>query len=208
MCFGSQDTPRDNSGDIARQQATERQAAIETGQGQIDKSFGIFDPAYYDKYKQTYQDYYNPQVDQQFGEAKQKLKYGLARSGTTDSTGGQKQFGDLVDKYGAQRENIAAGALDASNKLRTSVEGAKGDLYAQNTASADPALSAISATSRANSLSTPAAYSPLGDIFSGAVNTGTSYYKGTQQGLPSGYASLFTPGSGSVSGSNSVRVVS
>jgi curved DNA-binding protein CbpA len=193
--------PQDNSAAIARQQAAERESKIRTGQGEIDKAFSIFDPAYYDTFSKTYTDYYNPQVDKQFGDARQGLKYNLARKGMQDSTPGQNAFGDLIDSYGQKREQVAANAKDATNALRTDVETNKGDLYSQNTASADPSLSAASAVSRAGSLQSTPSFSPLGDLFGGLVNTGTAYYQGTQRGLPAGYRDLF-PGSSS----GSVRV--
>lgn len=206
MCLGSSAPPQDNSAQIARQQATEREAKVREGQGKVDQAFSVFDPAYYDKFRQTYTDYYNPQVDKQFGEAKQGLQYNLARGGQTNSSAGQKKFGDLIDSYGQKREQVAAQGLDASNKLKGDVESQKSDLYAQNTASADPSLSAISAVSRAGSLQTPPAYSPLGDLFGGLVNAGSTYLYGQQRGLPNNYRGTFQPGSGSVGGGG-VRVV-
>ena len=194
MCL-PQEAPHDNSAAVARQQADEREAKIREGKGSIDSAFGVFDPKYYEKYQDAYTANYNPQVDKQFGEARQKMKYSLDRSGTLDSTGGQKQFGHLVDVYGDTRREVASNAVDATNKLRSGVEDQKSTLYAQNSASADPALSAIQAVSRSGSLQTPAPYSPLGDLFGGLVNGAGSYIAGRNQGLPSGYASRFAVGS-------------
>lgn len=207
MCFSSsRPPPQDNSAAIARQEAREREGKIREGQGRIDSAFGIFDPSYYDQFRQSYTDYYNPQVDKQFGDAKQKLTYNLARSGTLDATAGQKQFGDLIDSYATQREQVASKANEATNALRGQVESNKSDLYAQNTASADPSLAAIRAAGRAGSLQSPMSYSPLGDLFSGLVNSGASYLAGREKGIPSGYRNLLSPGGGVSSGG--VRVVS
>lgn len=203
MCFNS-DTPKDTGAAEARVEAGEREAKIRAGQSNIDRAFGVFDPRYYDQFKKSFTDYYNPQVDKQFGDARQGLKYNLARAGTTNATVGQNKFGDLIQGYGQKREEIAAGASDASNKLRGSVDAAKGDLYAQNTASADPSLATISATSRAGALQTPPSFSPLGDVFGGLVNSGASYLYGRQRGLPDGYRDRFQAGGGTPGG---VRVV-
>lgn len=203
MCFSSE-PPRDNSATIARQQADERQGAIRQGQQQIDRQFGVFDAPYYDKFKKDYTDYYNPQVDEQFGDAKQKLTYNLARTGTRDSSGGQKQFGDLVEAYGQQREGVANKAIQGASALRGQVEQSKSDLYSQNTAAADPALAGISASTRAGALQSPGVYSPIGDLFGGLVNSGGAYLKGVQQGLPAGYGGAFAPGQNARN--NAVRV--
>lgn len=207
MCF-SHSQPVDNSAAIARQQADEREAAITKGKSSIDSAFGVFDPQYYQKYQDAYTANYDPQVDKQFTEARKGLKYNLARNGTTDSTAGQKSFGDLVTGYDDARRDIASKAVDATNQLKTNVEDQKSDLYAQNSASADPSLSSIQAVSRAGSLATPASYSPLGDLFSGLVNTTGAYIAGQNQGIPAAYRyALTTPGSTLPSG-GSGRVVS
>lgn len=205
MCF-SQSPPQDNSAAIARQQADEREAKITQGKQSIDSAFGVFDPQYYQKYQDAYVDNYNPQVDKQFKDARLGLKYNLARAGTTDSTGGQKTFGDLVTGYDDARRDVASQAVDATNKLKSQVEDQKTDLYNQNSASADPSLSAIQAVSRAGAMATPASYSPIGDLFSGLVNSAGAYYAGRNQALPAGYAARFAPGA-TLPGGGSGRVV-
>lgn len=196
--------PQDNSAAIARQQEQERQGRIQQGKGKIDEAFGVFDPAYYDKFKQTYTDYYNPQVDRQYGEARRGLHYNLARSGIEDGTAGQKAFGDLIYDYGNQRQAIAGNALEATNKIRSDVESNKTELYNQNISAADPSLSAISAVGRAGSLQSPQAFNPLGDLFSGAVNAGTAYMAGSSKGLPAAYRGAFAPSAGSTRNSGYV----
>ena len=205
MCF-PQKPPQDNSAIIARQQADEREAKINQGKQSIDSAFGVFDPQFYQKYQDSYTANYNPQVDKQFNAARLGLKYNLARAGTLDSTGGQKTFGDLVTGYDDARRDVASQAVDATNKLRSSVEDQKTDLYSHDSASADPSLSAIQAVSRAGSLATPAAYSPIGDLFSGLVNGAGAYYAGKNQALPAGYAQKFAPGA-TLPGGGSGRVV-
>ena len=207
MCslFGGS-APRDNSGDVARQQAAEREAKINAGKASIDKAFNVFDPAYFQKYQQAYLDNYNPELDRQFGLAKQDVGYDLARRGVTNSTGGQKTFGDLVTTYGNQRQGIADAATGATNKLRSDIDNQKSTLYAQNSASADPSLAAISAVSSANSLGTAPQYSPLGNVFAGLINGGSAYLNGANNRLPAGYGQLLAPGA-SLPGSSSVRVV-
>ncbi len=188
-------TPHDNSAELARQQEEERQARIKQGQGAIDNAFAVFTPDYFDKYKQDYLGYYNPQIDEKFSNAKRDLTYNTARAGIQDSTGGQRLAGDLAQAYTDQRRAVESDALDASNKTRQSVESNKSDLYAQNTASADPSLAAINAVGRAGSLQTAPSYSPVGDIFSGLTGAGGYYVSGANKGLPAGYGNLFQPGS-------------
>jgi hypothetical protein len=206
MCFGG-DPPVDNSAAIARQQAQDREGKINDGKASIDKAFSVFDPGYFDKYTKTFTDNYNPELDRQFGVAKQGLQYDLSRSGMTDSTGGQKQFADLTRELGTQKQALSSQAIDATNKLRSDVDAQKSTLYAQNSASADPSLASITALSSANSLGRPAQYSPLGNVFAGLINGTSNYIAGSNNKLPAGYGSLFSAGSTVPSGSGSGRVV-
>lgn len=186
--------PRDNSADIARRQAEKRELKITQGKEKIDAAFKVFDPKYFEKFNSDYASYYNPQVDDKFTDARQDLRYNLSRAGIADSTAGQKLFGDLTKAYGDQRRTVASNALEATNKIRSQVESNKSDLYAQNSASADPTLSGINALSRVGSLQTPPSFSPIGDIFAGLTNAGASYLYGRNQGLPPGYRGMFAPG--------------
>lgn len=192
MCGGS--PPQDNSAAIARQQEQERQKRIDEGKSKIDSAFSVFDPAYYDKFKQDYLNYYNPQVDKQFTDSRKDLRYNLVRAGIDDGTPGQKAFGDLTKAYGDRRTELASNALEATNKVKSQVESNKNDLYAQNTASADPSLSAIQALSSAGSLQSPPAFSPLSSLFSGLVNAGAAYTYGQNRALPAGYSQAFSSG--------------
>jgi hypothetical protein len=205
MCF-SNDTPQDNSGLVARQQAVEREGRVTQGREAIDRQFGIFDPEYFQNYQNAYVSNYNPQVDEQFTDARKKLRYNLARSGTIDSTPGQESFGDLATSYQNARRDVASRASDATNQLRGEIDSARGDLYAQNSASADPSLASIQAVSRTGSLTTPASYSPLGDLFSGIVGGTGAYLNGRNAGLPDGYRDRFAPGA-TLPRSGSGRVV-
>lgn len=199
MCFGGSQ-PKDRSAEIARQQEQERTQRINEGKKSIDDAFSVFTPDYYDKVKGDYEGYYNPQVDEQFTDARKDLRYNLARAGIQDSTGANTAFGKLVDDYGDQRRTVASKALEASGNIRSQVESNKNDLYAQNTASADPSLSAISAVGTAGSLQTPPSFSPLGDLFAGATQAGANYIYGANRSLPQGYRNAFSsnlPASGS-----------
>lgn len=185
MCFSK--PPKDRSAEIAREEEQKRQGRILEGRSKIDNAFSAFDPAYFENYNKAYTDVYNPQVDEQFGDARQAMRYNLARKGTNNSTPGQKAFGDLTESYGDQRRKIASDALTATNSARSDVERNKTELYSQNQAAADPSLAAISAVGRAGSLTTTPSYSPLGDLFTGLVNGAGQYAVNQSQQLPSQY---------------------
>jgi len=194
MCFDNDDPPKDNSAELARKEAEARQQRILQGQGQIDEQFGIFNPDFFSKFQSDYTNFYNPQVDEQFGDARKSLRYDAARKGTLNSQPSISKFGDLIDAYNQRREEIGSNAISATNQLRGDVENTKSDLYALNTQSADPSLAAQSAVGKVGALTSTPTYSPLGDLFAGFINSGANYAAGKQQALPAGYQQLFTPG--------------
>ena len=174
-------------------------ARIQSGQGEIDTAFNGFDPAFFQKFQNDYLGYYNPQVDDQFGDARQNLRYDLARKGTMNSTPGNTKFAELINSYQQRRDEVGSNALSATNKLRGDVENTKSNLYQMNTQSADPSLAAQSAVSSVGALQTTPTYSPLADLFGGLINSGAGYMAGQQRGLPKGYAQLLQPGGASSS---------
>lgn len=194
MCFGGQQQPVDHSAEIARQEEQARKTRILAGQGKIDDQFKVFDNSYYDKFKNDYLANYNPQVDQQFGNARRDLRYQLADRGIVNSTPGNRRFADLIDLYGQRRNQVAQNALSATQGLKTDVENNKAELYNQNTTAADPSLAAQNSVSRLNALTTPQPYSPLGDLFAGILNGGANAFGASRNALPPGYGQYFQPG--------------
>lgn len=203
MCLGGNSQQQDQSAQLAREQAVARENRVNEGKAKIDSAFAPFDPSYFQKFTDDYLGAYNPQVDEQFGDARQQLKYGLARTGMTNATPGQTKFGKLADAYTDRRREVASNAESATNSLRGQIDSQKGALYDQNAAAADPSLSAVRAASAAGSLQTAPSYSPLADLFSGVINTGSAYLSGQNRNLPAGYKPMFAPGA-TVAGSGRV----
>lgn len=208
MCFdlfGGGKPPVDNSAAIARQQEQERQARIAQGETAIDSAFSQFDNPFFDQYTQSFLDYYNPQADKQFGDAKQDLRYAYARRGTLNSTAASKKFGDLIGTYGDARDQIASNALASTNDLRSQINTTRNNLSVQNAASADPSAAASNAASAVGAVQTAPTYSPLANVFAGIIDSVASNQAGQQRALPAGYSQLFAPGATSSSSGRVVR---
>ena len=181
MCFSSGDG---GSAAYAREQDAKmqadeekRQADIKTGQGKIDTAFNQFDTPYYDKFKSTYTGYYNPQIADQYAEARGKLTAALAGRGTLESTIGANALG-RVDKQKADAEaQIGNQSADAAAGLRGQVENTKTNLYNINRAAADPEGISARATGEATALVAPQAFSPLGQVFANAVQPFLAFNK-------------------------------
>jgi hypothetical protein len=172
MCtFGGGGGGRDNSADEARQREEQRQGRIKEGRGKIDEAFTQFDDPYYSGVEKAYLDYYNPELDKQYNDARRKVVLSLAGKGNLASGAGARTLGELTTQYEKNRSMLANQAIDARNQARSDVESARSELYDQNISAADPAAIAVQAASRAGSIATPRAYSPLADLFSGLINS-------------------------------------
>lgn len=142
-----------------------RQADIRAGQGQIDSAFSQFTPDWYNNFRTTYLNNYNPDIAHQYELAKDKLVATLAGRGMLESTPGAVQFGQLQKTRNDAESSVANAATDAANNLRTQVEGTKSNLYGLNLQAADPAAIGAQAQSAATSLVSPGSLPSLGNVF-------------------------------------------
>lgn len=170
MCFGDggAGAMRDEA---ARQRAEEeaRQGRIRAGRKKIDDTFSSFDDTFYDKRRQSYLDYANPQLDDQYKKAVSELTLALARNSLSNSSVAARKRAELQKQQGIQARAVADKAREYEKGARSAVDMAKSDLQTQNMSLADPTLIGQSAANRAISLTDLPAYSPLGALFANAT---------------------------------------
>jgi hypothetical protein len=174
-----------------------RQHDVSLGKIGIDKAFSNFGDGYYDGFKNDYTGFYFPQLDRQYGEAQGKTTAAMADRGTLDSSVGSNAFADLARQNAEARTNIANEGIDAANKLRGTVENAKSGLYSLNEASADPQAINAQAIGQATALVAPPVYSPLGQVFAGALNGLSSFQQARNNRATANYKSPVATGYGS-----------
>jgi hypothetical protein len=155
--------PHDNSREIEQQ----RQARINQGMQNIDQTFGQFTPDYYTQFQQTAFDQMSPDIEKQYKDAVKSATYSLARGGNLRSSAGADFFGDLQEAYDRARLEANDRARSMATDRRSQVESTRGNLVSQLNATADPAAAAQSAINQAQLLTTPPAYSPIGNVFAG-----------------------------------------
>lgn len=143
--------------------------AVTAGKKSIDDSFAQFDDPYFDKYQHSYVDVYNPQLDDQYKIAKDKLTSALAGKGQLEGSAGASALSRLDKTYNDTRADIGNRSVDATNAFRSSVDNTKGNLYTQNSATADPLTMAAQAQAQSGAIVAPQSYPTLGDVFSGAL---------------------------------------
>lgn len=142
--------------------------------------------------------YYNPQINDQFDKARKQLIYMLSDNGNLNASAGASDIAELQKARADQESQLASRALGFSNDLRGNVESAKQELYSQNSAAADPSAASRSAIARADMLTAPPVYSPIGDVFGQFINQAAARLK-TSRAADTSYATpiLFGGNSGS-----------
>lgn len=152
-----------------------------TYEADTGKTTGGFDDAFYNKYKQSVLDYYMPQVDKQYSDAKKQATFGLARSGNLLSSAANDLTADLSQQNDVNVAGVRNQADTAAGDLRSQVNTEKQKAVSQLYATEDPEVSSQQALAsvRDLSLSQPD-MSPLSALFNVATIGGANIMKGYQ----------------------------
>ena len=131
--------------------------------GGVSKSTSGFDPAYYDSIAKAYEDYYTPQLNEKAQRARRSI---ALAPGASSSSSGARRAGEFETDY--QRELVGLGERGraAATKRQGEVEDTRSTLLNQVQAGAGIDTIGNQATARAQMLSEPPLYQPLGDLFS------------------------------------------
>ena len=142
---------------------------------------GGFDDAFYNKYKQSVLDYYMPQVDKQYSDAKKQATYGLARSGNLLSSAANTLTADLATQNDVNTAGVRNQADTAAGDLRSQVNTEEQKATSQLYATEDPEVASQQslAAVRDISLQQPQ-MSPLSALFNVATIGGANVLKGYQ----------------------------
>ncbi|MBL4766285.1 MAG: hypothetical protein JKY94_00930 [Rhodobacteraceae bacterium] len=179
-----------------------RQQNIDTGAANITSAFSAFDDDFFSNREKSFLDFALPQLDDQFGDAKNELILSLARNGRLQSSARGSKVADLEKKYNLQRQAILDEALGFANNARSDISTRKANLFSQNTAIADPSQIGSLAASAAGALSSSPSFTPLGTLFQN-VTAGLS----TQADLERRGQATFNTGLFSTRGNGSSSVI-
>lgn len=149
-----------------RQEEAERQERVRQGTSRIEDLFGSqFNDSFYDKQRDNYLNYAQPQLADQHKDAAKQLTFALDRRGALDSSSRSSLEANLEKKRGLFDTEIK----DRANQFRTDamagVEGARSDLLNTLNATGDVDAAVKSANNRAKVLSQPTPYSPIAQAF-------------------------------------------
>lgn len=175
-----------------------RQSDIAQGNANIDSAFSQYTPEYYNTYKGAYTGAQNPQIDEQYSQATDKLTAALAGRGTLDGTAGFNKMAEARGVNDRARIQVANEAENAAGDLKGRISDKKTSLYALNQSAADPQGALAQATGAATSLAAPAATSPLGNLFASVLAPFAAYKQANANAAPAPYNYNFTSKSGKV----------
>lgn len=203
MCFGGGGSTNQDASNTANDiNAREliRQSDVTKGKANIDANFKQFDDPYYAGYEKAYANNYLPQVDKQYNTSVGKMIAALAERGIDRSSVGAAAQGDLYEDKTKAVAGIASDARGAADTLRSNVENTKSNLYAMNSASADPAAASAMALGQSKSLVAPPQYSPIGDVFAAAMQPFSNGVSAANNAPGTPYKSPYTTANRSGSG--------
>ncbi len=129
-----------------------------------------FDDNFFKSRRDAYTNYAMPQLDQQNNDASKQLTFSLDRGGMLDSSVRGQKLSDLQRLYDTNKQAVADKALSYETGARNSVEDARSNLISTLNATGDAEGAATSALARSQALSAPAAYDPLGQLFTDFTN--------------------------------------
>jgi hypothetical protein len=171
MCMSP---PKDNSAQIARQAEERRQADIKAGTEQVNDVFAQFDDDYFSGVQKASNEYYLPGVDNQYEDARRKLVLNLGGAGTLNGSAGARKLGALDEDYAKKKADYANQGVTLAQQYRGDVESNRMDILNQLSASANPSAAAAAANARAQSLTAPPAFSPIGNLFGDLAQYGAN----------------------------------
>jgi hypothetical protein len=158
-----------------------RQADIRAGTQRVNDTFSQFDDPFYESISKAYEDYYAPQLDEQYGRAKRSL---VLSSPSTGSSAFARRIGELTRDMQRQQVAIRERAQGAANSQRQSIEDARLSLIDSVNRGLGIDEAGNMAADRYRLLRAPAQYDALPDLFERAV----AGYANTVRAQQAGYA--------------------
>lgn len=120
-----------------REETARREAAVAQGRQAIGSQFSKFGNDYYDSIKQSYLNYYTPQLKDKFKQAEESTVFDLARRGVGSSRYADDRMGQLQKALTLQTGQITNQADDAASKAKADVLSSRDDLLRYNESAAD-----------------------------------------------------------------------
>lgn len=203
MCFSG---GGDNGAAESRQLEEARNARINEGMGQIDKTYSGFNDDYYNLFEKQSYDMARPDLAHQYRDATDNATYGLARSGLARSSAAAHLFGQLSERAGQADLKARDDARALASERRQQVEQSRNTMVSQLNATANPQAVAQSSIAQSKALTAPPVYSPVTGAFADFSNLFADAMVNRRSGAPGWWQWPTTSASGS-SGRGSIQEI-
>jgi hypothetical protein len=172
---------------LAEKKEAERQGRLKTGKENIDKTFSGIGDDFYNNYTKNYLGYYQPQVEDQYSDARDETTFGMARAGTLKSSMAADQLSKIYKQKLDADALVRSQADSAAGALRGNVLDSKNSAISQLYATEDPTLASnLAVNSVKNLQGTQPKYDPLGELFQVAATGAAGYINANSQRASSG----------------------
>lgn len=131
--------------------------------------------------QQAYLDFANPQLNEQYGGAREDLAYALMRQGQGSSSLAGERYGDLTRDFQIRQQDVAEQARGYANQARSNVADQKQSLLTMLNSTADAGAAANAARSQVAALSATPQFSSLGPLFQNTTAGLAAGLQGNQQ---------------------------
>jgi hypothetical protein len=195
VCIFGQGDAAAKAAEQARAEEAARQGRIQAGTERVNTVFGQFNDDYYKGVSDAALNYYKPEVDRQYTDARKALTFNLARGGKLQSTAGADAFRKLSDAKARTDVDVANKSQGYATDVKGKVEGQRSDTLNSLYATADPDAAYSSATNAASLASSAPAYTPLNDLFSAFIATGSNAIAAERAGYRGAGTGLFSSAS-------------
>lgn len=159
-----------------QQEEADRQAKITQGLTAINDSFSGFGDDFFQSRARASDEFFLPQLEDQFTQGNEAILAQLARAGLLKSTAANTAQADLRKQFELQQGSIRNRGQQAASDLESRVNAERNALVAQLQASANPEIAASSASAATRALrDTAPEFSPLAQVLTPTVAAGTNF---------------------------------
>ena len=159
------------SGNSAQQYKTVTEKKKDWVPGE-EKSVSGIGQDFYDGFKNSILDYYNPEVNRQFKEAQEANLFDLARRGMLRSSVAADHAAEAVRERADAESRVGANAEQQTAGLRGDIANAQQSALSLLQQTEDPTAAANAAATEVNAIQSQAPnFDPLGDLFSAAARS-------------------------------------
>ncbi len=138
---------------------------------QIRNAFSGFTPNFYQGIANAYQNYANPQLQQQYRNATNQYGFQLANQGLQKSSQAQQGYGTLSDANNAGKTQIAQTGQGLVQNMQNQVANQEANLIGMAQSAAQPGQLVTQAQGVAANTSAPSSFAPIGQAFTQALGT-------------------------------------